>query len=167
MMTWSRLLVLGSLIISSVGCDQATKAIANATIGAGPSLSYFGDTVRFTYAENRGGFLSVGADLSPALRGWLFGVVPALVLIGLLVPLVRNHALSRWEVVALALIFSGALGNLIDRLALGVVRDFLTIGIGPVRTGIFNVADMAVTLGVAIFCVTSIRSGSTADTPGP
>ena len=148
----SRLLLLCSLIVSSVGCDQATKAIANAAIGSGPALWYFGDTLRLTYAENPGGFLSVGATLPPLLRSVLFGVIPAVVVIGLMIPLVRNHSLSRAEGIALALIVSGALGNLIDRLALGAVRDFLNVGIGPVRSGIFNVADVAVTGGVAIFC---------------
>lgn len=153
-------------MVSSVGCDQATKAIANATIADGPALSYFGDTVRLTYAENPGGFLSVGADLPPAVRSWLFGIAPAIVVVGLLVPLLRNHALGRWEVVALGLIVSGAVGNLIDRLVLGAVRDFVTVGIGPLRTGIFNVADLAVTVGVTMFCfmLTTMRSGAARDT---
>lgn len=154
----SRLILLGSLIVSSVGCDQATKAIANAAIGSGPALSYFGDTLRLTYAENPGGFLSVGANLPPLFRSVLFGVIPALVVVGLMIPLVRNHSLSRAEGIALALIVSGALGNLIDRLALGAVRDFLNLGIGPVRTGIFNVADVAVTSGVVIFCFLAIST---------
>jgi signal peptidase II len=160
MFIWSRLVVLLSLIVCSVGCDQATKAIANAAIGSGPALSYFGDTVRLTYAENPGGFLSLGANLPPVLRGVLFGIIPAVVVVGLMVPLVRSHSLSRAEGIALALIVSGALGNLIDRLALGAVRDFLNVGIGPVRTGIFNVADVAVTTGVAIFCVLAVTTRS-------
>jgi signal peptidase II len=154
----TRLLLLLALIVSSVGCDQATKAIANAAIGSGPSLSYFGDTVRLTYAENPGGFLSVGANLPPAVRSWVFGAVPALVVLGLMVPLVRNHALGRGEAIALALIVSGALGNLIDRLVLGAVRDFLNVGIGPLRTGIFNVADVALMLGVALVILTETRT---------
>ena len=166
MIAGSRLLLLGALIVSSVGCDQATKAIANAAIGSGPSLSYFGDTVRLTYAENPGGFLSVGANLPPAVRSLVFGAVPALVVLGLMVPLVRNHALSRGEAIALALIVSGALGNLIDRLVLGAVRDFLNVGIGPLRTGIFNVADVAVTMGVALYCVVAASRPADPDVPG-
>ena len=165
MTSGSRLLLLSGLLVSSVGCDQATKAIANATIADGPSLSYFGDTVRLTYAENAGGFLSVGSDLPPEIRSWVFGLAPAIVVVALLVPLVRVHTLGRVEVIALGLIVSGAVGNLIDRLALGVVRDFMNVGIGPVRTGIFNVADLAVTTGVAIFCylLTTAKPGPEED----
>ena len=167
MTTCSRLLLLGSLLVSSVGCDQATKAIANATIGGGPSLSYFGDTVRLTYAENPGGFLSIGADLPPEIRGLVFGIAPAVVVVALLVPIVRNRSLGRGEIIALGLIVSGAVGNLIDRLVLGVVRDFMNVGIGPVRTGIFNVADLAVTMGVAIFCYVVTRAKPEPEEEGP
>jgi signal peptidase II len=166
MTSWSRLVLLGALMVCSVGCDQATKAIANAAIGTGPSLSYFGDTVRLTYAENPGGFLSVGADLPPSVRSWLFGIAPAVVVVGLLVPLLRNHSLGRWEVVALGLIVSGAVGNLIDRLVLGAVRDFVTVGIGPLRTGVFNVADLSVTIGVTLFCFILTRAKPAAGKDG-
>ena len=163
MTAWSRLILLGSLIACSVGCDQATKAIANAAIGSGPSLSYFGDTVRLTYAENTGGFLSVGSNLPPAIRSWIFGLVPALVVLGLMVPLLRSQSLRRGEAIALALIVSGALGNLIDRLMLGAVRDFLNVGIGPLRTGIFNVADVSVMMGVVLYCVVATSRTASAD----
>lgn len=169
MVNYSRLILLASLMVCSVGCDQATKAIANATIGNGPSLSYFGDTVRLTYAENPGGFLSVGADLPPRIRSLVFGLAPAAVVAALLVPLIRNHSLRRAETIALGLIVSGAVGNLIDRLVLGAVRDFLNVGIGTVRTGIFNVADLAVTAGVAIFCIvaTTARADHEQEPGGP
>jgi signal peptidase II len=163
MTAWPRLILLSSVIACSVGCDQATKAIANAAIGSGPSLSYFGDTVRLTYAENTGGFLSVGSNLPPPIRTWIFGLVPAIVVLGLMVPLLRSPSLRRGEAIALALIVSGALGNLIDRLMLGAVRDFLNVGIGPLRTGIFNVADVAVMMGVVLYCVVATSRTESAD----
>lgn len=61
-------------------------------------------------------------------------------------------------VFAVALIFSGGVSNLFDRLAYdGSVVDFINIGIGPVRTGIFNVADVAITVGVLILFSTAFR----------
>ena len=50
----------------------------------------------------------------------------------------------------LTLLIAGGLGNLIDRLVYGYVTDFLNVGIGSLRTGIFNVADMAIMLGVGL-----------------
>ena len=61
-------------------------------------------------------------------------------------------------VLAVALIFSGGVGNLYDRIAYGgSVVDFISIGIGPVRTGIFNIADIAITVGVLILLTVAFR----------
>jgi signal peptidase II len=62
---------------------------------------------------------------------------------------------DRWQAVAYALLAGGGAGNLWDRLAGGAVTDFLNLGIGPVRTGIFNVADLAIVAGVVVLLVKS------------
>jgi signal peptidase II len=54
---------------------------------------------------------------------------------------------------------AGGLSNLIDRITLGSVIDFMNVGVGPVRTGIFNVADVAIMAGVAIVLVFELRRG--------
>lgn len=62
------------------------------------------------------------------------------------------RGLAHWQVVGLSLIASGGIGNWIDRLTNdGRVTDFLNVGIGSLRTGIFNVADMALVIGVALY----------------
>ena len=62
------------------------------------------------------------------------------------------------EVVAVAAIVGGGVGNLVDRVQLGAVRDFFNVGIGPLRTGIFNVADMAITFGgIALIVIPLFR----------
>jgi signal peptidase II len=62
------------------------------------------------------------------------------------------------EVVAVGAIVGGGLGNLWDRIQLGVVRDFMNVGIGSLRTGIFNVADMAITFGgIALLLLPLLR----------
>jgi signal peptidase II len=151
----AKLTLLALVVVSSVGCDQVTKAIATTTIAPDVSLSYLGGVVRLWNAENPGGFLSLGADLSPIARALIFGGFNTLIVLGGIFYVLRNEEqLRRVEVIALALIVSGALGNLIDRVALGVVRDFMHIGIGPIRTGIFNVADVAAMAGAILlfFC---------------
>jgi signal peptidase II len=65
--------------------------------------------------------------------------------------------LSGPALVGLALYFAGGASNLVDRVMRGSVIDFLNVGVGPLRTGIFNVADMAILLGVGIFLFTKIR----------
>lgn len=74
------------------------------------------------------------------------------------------RGLSRRQVIALSLIASGGIGNWIDRLTNdGRVTDFLNVGIGNLRTGVFNVADMVLMAGVALYLLdASIRSRSAA-----
>jgi signal peptidase II len=115
--------------------------------------------VRLTYAENLGGFLSVGAGLSAERRMLIFTIATGLLLLGLTVAALRG----RWEGMKLlgaALIVSGGASNWIDRVATGSVIDFLNVGIGPLRTGIFNVADVAILVGaVLVALMTSLERG--------
>lgn len=72
--------------------------------------------------------------------------------IGLLYYLVSNSKQNFYSFVALSLVFSGGISNFYDRvLNNGAVIDFLNVGIGSIRTGVFNVADMAILLGIFIF----------------
>lgn len=152
----SGLLALG--LVFCVGCDQAVKAIARDALASSPPVSLFGGAVRFEYAENPGAFLSLGAELPPQIRFLLGVVFVALALAALLVFMLRSASLSTGQKAALALIVGGGFGNLIDRVANdGHVIDFVSVGIGPLRTGIFNVADMAITAGVLVMLFSGWR----------
>ena len=72
---------------------------------------------------------------------------------------------SRLAGVGLVLFLAGGLSNLVDRIALGSVIDFLNVGIGPIRTGIFNVADVAIMLGIALLAVDHYWTCRTPATP--
>ena len=152
----SGLLALG--LVFCVGCDQAAKAIARGTLASLPPISLLGGAVRFEYVENPGAFLSLGADLPPQTR-FLTGVVfVAAALTALLVFLFRSTSLSPGQNAGISLVLGGGLGNLIDRVANhGLVIDFVSVGIGPLRTGVFNVADLAITAGVLIVVVSGWR----------
>ena len=152
----SGLLALG--LVFCVGCDQAAKAIARDALASSPPVSFFGGAVRFEYAENPGAFLSLGAELPPEIRFLLGVVFVAVALAALLVFMLRSTSLSAGQKVGLASIVGGGFGNPIDRVANdGHVIDFVSVGIGPLRTGIFNVADMAITAGVLIMLVSGWR----------
>jgi signal peptidase II len=146
----TRLLILLTALVVCVGCDQATKSMAQAQLMDRPSITLIGDIITLTYVTNAGGFLGLGAELPPAVRAVVFGsFVAAGVLAGVWV-LVRHDGLGRAQSVGISLLVAGAAGNLIDRLLLGTVRDFLVVAVGPLSTGIFNVADMAAMAGVAL-----------------
>jgi signal peptidase II len=143
-------IVLLLAVVGTIGCDRVTKHVAATTLAHSPDRSYLGDTLRIGYVENQGGFLSLGADLAPAMRAVVFTVATGALLMVLIVFAVRRR-LSGWPAMGLALFVSGGMSNWIDRVTQGKVVDFLNVGVGPVRTGVFNVADLAIMAGVAAF----------------
>ncbi|MCB0088856.1 MAG: signal peptidase II [Caldilineaceae bacterium] len=152
----SRILILLFVIFTCVGCDQATKRVAETHLRTSAPISYLNNTVRLEYAENPGAFLSLGAGLSEDAQHWIFTIMVTLILGGfLLFAFLYLHNLRLATLIALALYIGGGLGNLIDRLFNnGVVVDFMNVGVGSLRTGIFNVADMAIMAAVAILLIT-------------
>jgi signal peptidase II len=147
-----RLVFLLFVLVACVGCDQATKHYAVENLKGTPPQSYLGDTFRIQYAENTGAFLSLGANLPAGVRFWLLTVVNGLVLAVVGAVLLLRREMDGLSIAALTLILAGGVGNLIDRLTTqnGVVIDFLNVGIGGLRTGVFNVADMAISAGFVL-----------------
>ena len=137
------------LIASTIGCDQFAKRVATAHLLDAPSQSFIGDTVRLQYAENRGGFLSVGSSLPPVARTALFTVTTGLILASFAFAIFRRRHVGLPSI-GLALVVGGGSSNLVDRVNHGAVVDFMNVGIGSLRTGIFNVADVAVMLGIGL-----------------
>lgn len=144
-----RALPLVLLVATTIACDRVTKHYATSVLASAPDRSFLGDMIRLQYAENAGAFLSLGASLPPLLRTAIFTVGNALLLVALVVAAVR----FRWRgagLLGVALFVAGGASNLVDRIAYGTVVDFMNVGIGPLRTGIFNVADVAIMVGAGI-----------------
>lgn len=151
MTTRWRLALLLLVMLWCIGCDQAAKAVARDSLAERGAISLFGGAVRFQYAENTGAFLSLGSSLPRHLRSLLFVGGTGVILVVLLVAMARGGQGSLTASLGLALLAGGAAGNLIDRVAYGgAVVDFVSVGLGGFRTGIFNLADVAITLGVAL-----------------
>lgn len=153
MKTNMRIAVILLTVFGCVGCDQVTKSIARNLLPPQQVISLFNDTVRLEHAENSGAFLSLGDTLSSTARRVLFTLGGAVVVIGTAVWAFRSRRMSAAQIVGAALICGGGLGNVIDRVSQGHVTDFLNVGFGTLRTGIFNVADMALMLGLALLLV--------------
>ncbi len=157
-MVRSRLAVTLGLVLATLGCDHATKRVAVAALKGEPARSFLGGAVRLQYAENAGAFLGLGAGLPEPARSAVFALGNAVLLLVLVGLLWRSAQLGRRELVALGLLLAGGLSNLLDRLASGgVVVDFLNVGLGGLRTGIFNVADVAITTGALLLLWSSMR----------
>lgn len=146
------------LLLSCVGCDQATKILAKSHLASSRlPLEFLNGAVRMQYAENTGAFLSLGANLPEQARLVLFvGLVGAILITGLAFAF-KSDRTAPAQKMGLILAVGGGIGNLIDRIAHGAVVDFVSLGIGPLRTGIFNLADVAITIGLLLFLAAGAR----------
>ena len=140
------------LLLLTVGCDRVTKHLASTHLAEQPARSYLADILRLEYAENTGAFLSLGSNLPEPVRFGLFRLGVGFALLAILIVALKR----RWHGMALAgvtLLFAGGMSNLIDRMSHGTVVDFASVGIGTFRTGIFNVADVAILAGGLLMVV--------------
>jgi signal peptidase II len=142
-------LALLVLMLALLGADQWTKHLARVHLQHDEARRYAGNVLTLVYAENSGAFLSLGAELPELVRRF---ILDGIVGIGLAVAawvLFTGRMNGKWDEVALALIVTGGIGNLIDRMRNhGRVTDFIYLAAGPLHTGVFNVADVAITTGV-------------------
>ena len=134
---------------SFIGLDKLTKELAREYLKGRPAISYFNDFFRLQYAENTGAFLSLGANLPKPLSFWLLGFLPIVILLILFVYVIKKAGeLSAKKMLCFSLIFAGGIGNIIDRIEYDRhVIDFMILGIGSLQTGIFNFADLYITIG--------------------
>lgn len=151
-----RSILLSCLLFCCVGCDQAAKHIAMSTLDQVPH-TYLDGTLRLQLSHNPGAFLSLGEGLAPTLRSGLFCWGVAVLLSGLLLFSLLSKRTRLLQIIALGLFVAGGLSNLIDRIRFDAVVDFLNVGIGSFRTGIFNIADIFVVTGAILAIGSLIR----------
>jgi signal peptidase II len=157
----TRFLLLAAVIVSCVGCDQTSKTLARRRLEGRPPVSWLGGVVQLMYVENPGAFLSLGAGLPAPVRTTAFVLVTTVLLIGVFRLVWRSSGLGAGKVLALGMLAAGGLGNLIDRIGGGGARDWILLQLGPAHTGVFNLADVAVSVSVvALFVATLAGRGA-------
>lgn len=145
---FARLALIAAAVI---GLDQATKALVLAHLPLHASIPVIPGFFDLTHVQNPGGAFGFLAQLRPGLRGLIFTAVAALAA-GLIAALyLKTPHEKRLTRTGLALVFGGAVGNLVDRLRFGAVVDFLDLYLGNYHWPAFNVADSAITIGVGLF----------------
>lgn len=122
--------------------DQASKYWADSELNGKGIISVIGDFVILHFTQNRGAFLSLGNSLGEIFWFPAFVILPILFIAAFSFYIIWKKLDKIWFVILWILIASGAVGNLIDRIFHGQVIDFMNIGIGGLRSGIFNVADL-------------------------
>jgi len=162
-----RLGVVVLILIACTSCDQMTKNIAKVSLAPSSPISLLNDSIRIEYIENPGAILGLGGDLPREARVLFAIVFVSIILAFTLVFAVNTHRFSLMQLVGISLVAAGGLGNLLDRLFNdGAVIDFVRLGIGPLQTGIFNFADVAI-MGGAFTILLSAKEKQARTLPQP
>ena len=149
-------LVLGFVILLT---DQITKFLAVSAITKNMSITIIPSFFHLALVENRGAAFGLLSQLPDPIRSYVFGVISVLAFL-LLFYIYKSQPESKWVVpIAITMITSGAFGNLIDRVRLGYVIDFLDFQFGNYHWPTFNIADSSITLGVIVILIFMIYNG--------
>lgn len=149
-------IVILAIVTLNIGCDQISKEIVRKNVSPMEYIQVVNDNFILTNVENTGAMLGFGEGLSPILKLIFLQGLPSIVLLILLARMLKKTNLNRWLVLAFAFVVGGGIGNLIDRIAYGSVTDFFQIKLGIFKTGIFNMADVSVTIGVLLILLLSM-----------
>lgn len=147
---WSVFVGLAAVVVV---LDQLTKAWLVANVDLGERRQVLGDLVRLVFHQNSGALFGLFRD-----QAILFGLL-SIVVIGLLVAYHARSGRSLYMSIALGFLLGGAIGNMLDRLRLGYVVDFVDIGIGDLRFYTFNVADSAISTAIVLLVAVAILPG--------
>jgi len=140
--------ILALAALAIVILDQASKLAVASSLEVGERVSIIGQFVELWHAQNR------GAAFSLFQGGTLFFLAVTVLALGMIVYFYRTfRGHSPWLLVVLGVILGGTLGNLIDRVRLGYVTDFVSVGIGDLRWPTFNVADASLVVGIGIMVI--------------
>ncbi|HUY20219.1 MAG TPA: signal peptidase II [Candidatus Binataceae bacterium] len=142
-------LMLATVTAPVLIADQASKLYVASHLQLYRSIPIVPHLFDLTYTLNPGAAFSLFVSLPPEVRSGLLFTITAIAIVVLIVLLGQARELS-WGSVGFALILGGALGNLIDRVVRGRVIDFIRLHYYGWSYPVFNLADSAITIGVAI-----------------
>lgn len=145
-----------ALVAAVVTFDQLTKLWILRSFSLYESLEIIPGFFSLTYLTNKGAAFGFLAGQTGVWRHYLFLILGAVALVVIVISWFRLRQSHLLYSISLALIGGGALGNLIDRIRLGSVVDFLDVYIGVHHWPAFNVADSAICVGVVVFFIANI-----------
>ncbi len=144
-------IVYTAVILFGIGIDQMTKWLAVRFLAPVKTFPIIENALHLTYVENRGAAFGMLAD-----NRWVFLVISSILIACLIPYLYLGMAEGRLSSVSVAMILSGGIGNMIDRIALGYVVDFIDVRL--IRFAVFNGADSFVCVGAALLVLSLLLS---------
>ena len=147
------------LVVANIGCDQVSKKMVRESVVPGDRIEIIDQNFLLMNVENSGAFLSAGSNFPPLLKSILLIGLPLLMLVGVFIYLFFQKNLSALALIGWSFVVGGGVGNMYDRIKFGSVTDFLFIDLGGVfRTGIFNMADVSIMVGMGFLILFYIKN---------
>ncbi len=150
---WLRAIIILGIIAINVGYDQVSKSVVRHHLLPYSNLMYLQGHLQLTRVENTGAFLSLGDNMHGPLRTILLSIFPAVLLVMGVNYLMKNTTIAKVTLVGICFIIGGGIGNIYDRIWHGSVTDFLYLEYGPLHTGVFNGADLSITIGAILIII--------------
>ena len=149
-----------SIIIAlSIFLDQISKILIRNNVEQYSDIKLIGEYFILTNVENSGAFLGMGSGFSPIMKSVFLIILPIIVLISIIIFVYRDKEIDKISLIGFSIIIGGGIGNIFDRIIYGSVTDFLFIDLGGIfKTGIFNIADLAVTTGMILILLMSFKN---------
>ena len=147
------------IIVLSIFLDQVSKILIRNNVEQYSDIKLIGEYFILTNVENSGAFLGMGSGFSPIMKSVFLIILPIIVLISIIIYVYRDKEIDKVSLIGFSIIIGGGIGNIFDRIIYGSVTDFLFIDLGGIfRTGIFNIADLAVTTGMILILLMSFKN---------
>ena len=138
------------IVMCNIGCDQITKVIVREKVDYNERIELINNHFTLTKIENSGAFLSIGDSLPLPIKFFLLSLIPLIALTSGLYFVVTRTNISKPLMVGICFVIGGGIGNLFDRIIYGSVTDFLHLNLVIFQTGIFNMADVSIMIGMFI-----------------
>jgi len=144
-----RIVLILLIITVNIGCDQFSKTIVKRSVLPYETIRVLNDHLTVTRVENSGAFLSAGDSMSKVSKQIFLTLVPIIAMVLGLTYLVVKPV-SNNTLIGVCFVIGGGVGNLFDRILYGSVTDFLYVKFGFFQTGIFNMADVSIMVGIFV-----------------
>jgi len=152
--TSTRIIIILLIVFTNVGCDQISKKMVRDSVTPGKQIELVGKKFLLMNVENDGAFLSWGSNLSKGMKNFILLILPSIMLVGALIYLFFQKDLDRLSLIGWSFVIGGGIGNMYDRILYGSVTDFFYIDLGGVfHTGVFNMADVSIMVGMGFLLV--------------
>ncbi|WP_121808850.1 signal peptidase II [Mucilaginibacter kameinonensis] len=151
----SRILGIVLILVLSIALDRVTKIYIREHIHISDNIFVIKNFFTILHAENSGAFLSLGDSLQNPWKFILLSLLPLLALAFGVFYVMLKPLIGKLTTIGIVLVIAGGAGNLYDRMLYGSVTDFMHMNFGIFQTGVFNVADVSIMIGMGLILLES------------